>query len=295
MPGYSIPQKPPDEILTFEEITAITRIAVSLGINKIRITGGEPLMRRDLPRLLALLSSVGGLEDLSLTTNAILLKSQIKALKTAGLKRINISIDSLDRQKFAQISRLDLLGQVLEGIDVAIAEGLFVKLNVVILKGVNDDEILDFFCFAQEKKVILRFIELMPMLGKFKSGQDLFLSYTQVMNVLEYIGPLKQVRENLGNGPADYYKIGGAPVPIGFIAAFSHKFCFYCNRLRLTSDGMLMPCLGSRLTFDLKTPLRKDQEKEVGLLFRRAASFKPEGHFLDSGACVQSLMSQIGG
>lgn len=295
MPLDGIEQKSPGEILTFEEIARVVKLAIRCGINKIKITGGEPLMRRDLPRLFTLFSSVVGLEDISLTTNGVLLKKYAAALKVAGLKRINISIDTLNHKKFAQISRTNALEDVLEGIDAALTQQFLVKLNVVILRGINDDEILDFVQFAQEKKVTLRFIELMPMMHNGNTDQTFFVSADEIKENLKLLGALKSVNANLGNGPAEYYRIEGGSLIVGFIAPLSHKFCFSCNRLRLTADGLLMPCLGSNIGLDIKNPLRQDKVSEVLALFKKATYLKPEGHQLNFGPAGQTLMSQIGG
>jgi len=294
MPEGGIQQKDPGEILTFEEIIKIVQYSVSTGIDKIRITGGEPLVRRNLPELLHLLSAVPGIKDLSLTTNGVLLQKFTKKIKQAGLKRINISVDTLDSQKFREITRSGDLGDVIEGIDAAISQGFFIKLNVVIMRGVNDNEILEFTRFARDKGVILRFIEFMPMLNNYRSIEKLYISCDQIKERLEVLGELKPVSIELGNGPAEYYNIGGTGV-VGFISPMSCKFCSSCNRLRLTADGLLMPCLVSNHKIDLKEPLRDNREKELIGLIRGAACLKPEGHNLGLFCPDQYAMSQIGG
>lgn len=297
MPEYGILQKDPQEILTFEEITKVVQLSISAGINKVRITGGEPLVRRNLPRLLRLLFSVPGLEDLSLTTNGILLKKYVQELKTVGLKKMNISLDTLDGQKFKLITRLGRLEDVLEGIDLALAEGFFIKLNVVILKGLNDGEILSFAKFAEERKVILRFIELMPTVDNRIADGDLYISCAQIQSRLSTLGRLKALSLKFGNGPARYYKIEGRSLIVGFISPMSSKFCFNCNRLRLTADGLLIPCLGNPAGFDLKGLLRQNQNREEGVLrlIKKAVLLKPEGHNFSVSSLKQCLMSQIGG
>lgn len=295
MPESGILQKPPSEILTFEEIVMMVKLAVDLGIDKIKITGGEPLLRRNLPRLLLLLFSVSGLRDISLTTNGVLLARYAKELKETGLRKINISIDTLRQDKFERITRFGCLGQVLEGIEAAKDLGFLVKLNVVILRGTNDDEILDFARFAREKNVVLRFIELMPMAHGLKTSRELFVSCGEIMENLGSMGTLSPVNTDLGNGPARYYKLGGTSPVVGFISPISRKFCFDCNRLRLTADGMLMPCLNSSLALDVKSHLRRNEEGEVLALLKKAACLKPEGHNFAFASCGESLMSQIGG
>lgn len=295
MPEAGIVQKSPGEILTFEEIVTIARLAAGLGINKIKITGGEPLLRRNLPRLFSLLSSVPGLQDMSLTTNGTLLARYAKELKESGLKKINISIDTLRQDKFERITRLGCLGQVLKGIDAAKNHGFLVKLNVVVLRGTNDDEILDFAGFAREKNVILRFIELMPMAHGFKTNRELFVPCDEIKENLELLGVLSPINTDLTSGPARYYKLAGTSLVVGFISPISRKFCFDCNRLRLTADGLLMPCLSSKSALDVKNPLRRDKKEEILALLKKAACLKPEGHNFNFTSCSESLMSQIGG
>jgi len=293
MPEYGIYPKPASEILSFEEIAQVVRLAIGLGINKIKITGGEPLVRRDLPKLIYLLSSLDGLEDLSLTTNGILLQRYAKALKEAGLKRINISLDTLDSQKFEEITRTDSLKDVLEGIDTALKEKFFVKLNIVVLKGLNDNEILNFVRFAEEKQIIIRFIELMP----FRRGlsQDMYISCTAIKEKLAVLGLLEAIPDKLGNGPARYYKIKGTSVIVGFISPLSGKFCSTCSRLRMTSDGLLIPCLANDKGLDLKKPLRKNKKEEILDLLRKAIFLKPKEHNLNFFNYQECLMSKIGG
>jgi cyclic pyranopterin phosphate synthase len=295
MPEYGILQKIPSEILTFEEIANIAKLAVDSGINKIKITGGEPLLRRNLPRLFSLLFSISGLQDISLTTNGVLLERYAKELKETGLKKINISIDTLGQDKFERITRFACLEQVLKGIDAALAQGFIVKLNVVVLKGTNDDEILDFAWFAQEKNVILRFIELMPMAYNLKNSQDLFVSCDEIKEKLKLLGALSPINTNLGSGPAQYYKVGETSLVVGFISPLSCKFCFSCNRLRLTADGLLMPCLNSKAGLNLKRPLRQNKEEEVLALIKKAILAKPPEHNFILSFPRQYLMPQIGG
>lgn len=295
MPEYGVLQKPPCEILTFEEIAAIAKLAVDLGIAKIKITGGEPLLRRDLPRLCTMLFSISGLQDISLTTNGLLLERYAKVLKETGLKKINISIDTLQYAKFKMITRVGCLDEVLQGIDAARSQGFLVKLNVVVLRGINDDEILDFARFAQKKNVTLRFIELMPMMHNCKTNHRLFVSCAEIKENLKMLGYLSPISASLGNGPAQYYEIEGTSLIVGFISPLSCKFCFNCNRLRLTADGLLMPCLNSKFGLDIKTPLRENKEEEVLALFKKATYLKPKGHNLTLLSCAQSPMVQIGG
>lgn len=296
MPECGTLPKAPQQIITFEEIAKIVTLAVSVGINKIKITGGEPLVRKDLPRLFQLLFSVSGLIDVSLTTNGMLLQKYAGELKDAGLKRLNISIDSLDSRMFKRITRFGNLEDVLKGIDAALRENFLIKLNVVIMRGLNDDEILGFVEFARKRKIIVRFIELMPMAGDNSLSEDFYVSCDEIKERLGLLGNLKAVvSECPGSGPAQYSAIDGFSSLIGFISPISRTFCASCNRLRLTSDGLLMPCLSSPCCLDLKTPLRQDKEEEARDLLKKAVSLKPSGHNLSFFPQRHCLMSQIGG
>lgn len=295
MPQTGVLQKAPAEILTFEEITRIVKIAIDLGIDKFKITGGEPLVRRELPRLLHLISSLSGLKDLSLTTNGMLLAKYSKELKAAGLKKINISIDTLDNQKFTQIAKFGNLDNVLAGIDAALTDNFFIKLNVVVMKGINDGELFDFVNFSKGRKIIVRFIELMPMARNSILNKDLYTPCEEIKQRLAALGSLRRLGAKFGNGPAQYYKIEGTSSIIGFISPMSCKFCFRCNRLRLTADGLLKPCLTSQGNLDLKRPLREGRKEEVAGLIQLATLIKPQGHCLNFDSQSQYLMSEIGG
>jgi len=295
MPEYGVPLKAASEILSFEEIIQVVKLGLSLGINKIKLTGGEPLLRKDLPHLIHLLSSLSGLKDLSLTTNGVLLKEYVFALKSAGLKRINISLDTLDSQKFKAISRQGNLKAVLEGLDTARREGFFIKLNVVVLRGLNDDEILNFVKFSQEKQIIVRFIELMPIGVNNIGYQDLYISCAEIKERLKVFWQLQSIGERFGNGPAEYYRLKGTPIIVGFISPLSNKFCSTCSRLRLTADGLLIPCLADKQGIDLKKPLRQNHLNEVLNLLKKAVFLKPKGHKLNLSSYRECLMSKIGG
>lgn len=298
---YCLPQegillKAHSEMLSFEEIVSITKICIAMGINKIKISGGEPLVRKGVSGLLESLIKLPNLKDVTLTTNGTLLTKYIQELKNTGLKKINISLDTLDAQKFSQITRTGNLQDVLEGIDAASEEGFFVKLNVVVMKGINESEILEFAQFACEKKLVIRFIELMPMMDNQQLNRDLYLSGEVVRHRLQALGSLRPVyAESFGNGPAHYFKIENLPLVVGFISPLSCKFCSSCNRIRLTSTGMLMPCLASKQGWDLRGPLRQNKEEEVLARIREAVLDKPLAHDFVSSFPRQYLMSQIGG
>jgi len=295
MPESGIFHKAPAEILTFEEITTIVRLATSIGIDKVKITGGEPLVRRDLPKLLELLLLIPGLRDLSVTTNGTLLQRYADDLRAAGLRRINVSIDTLNKQKFTWITKLGNLNDVIKGIDAALQKDFFVKLNVVVMRGVNDDELLDFAKFAGQRNIILRFIELMPMMHNRRSNRKFFISCDEIKDRLSQLGSLNPIDASFGNGPARYYEIPEAFLIVGFITPISCKFCFGCNRLRLTSTGLLMSCLGSDIGLDLKGPLRENRQGKVLELIKQAASLKPLEHNFGFLSTAPHLMSQIGG
>jgi GTP 3',8-cyclase len=296
MPQGDVVHKAASEILSFEEIMRVVRVCTAIGISKIKISGGEPLVRKGIFELLESLISPPNIKDVSLTTNGVLVKKYIKELKSTGLKKMNISIDTLDALKFKRITGLGELTDVLNGIDAAIENGFFVKLNVVMMKGINDNEIMEFAEFARKKKLVIRFIELMPMIDNRLLSKDFYMSCAAVKNRLQSLGSLKPVYARpFGNGPAQYFKIGDLSLVVGFINPISCKFCSSCNRIRLTSSGMLMPCLASNDGFDLKGPLRRNKEEDLLTLFNKAILAKPSEHDFILSSPRQYLMSQVGG
>lgn len=296
MPQGGIVHKAASDILSFEEITRVAKACAAIGVSKIKISGGEPLVRNCCSRLLESLKSLPGIKDVSLTTNGVLLKKYIKELKSAGLKRINISLDTLDAQKFRRITGAAELADVLSGIDAAIEKDIFVKLNVVMMRGVNDNEVREFAKFARERKLIIRFIELMPMIESRLLSRDFYMSCEEVKDELRSWGSLKPIyAPSFGNGPAQYFQIEGDSLVVGFISPISCKFCSSCNRIRLTASGMLMPCLASSEGIDLKRPLRAGSEGEVLEVIRKAILAKPLEHDFALSLPRQYLMSQIGG
>ncbi len=285
-----------NDILTYEEIYTVARAAVELGMNKMRLTGGEPLVRLGLPKLIEMLAQIDGLDDISLTTNGILLGRYAAELKSAGLRRVNVSLDTLKPDRFKLITRVgDNLGEVLEGIEVAKAVGLNpVKLNVVVMAGVNDDELLDFAAKTITEGWHVRFIELMPVVG---NDTLQFVSASEMKRRLEPLGELTPCLPSAGNGPAKYFRLPKAKGDIGFITPISEHFCFQCNRMRLTADGRLRPCLLSDYEVDLKEPLRQGISL-VGLkkLIKKAVANKPERHQLAEGSVPKGRpFSQVGG
>ena len=286
------------EILTYEEIYTIAQAAAELGINKIRLTGGEPLIRSGLPKLIQMLAQIDVIDDISLTTNGTLLSRYAAELKSAGLRRVNVSLDTLKQDKFEFIARRgNSVGEVLEGIEVARSVGLNpVKLNMVVMAGINDDELLDFAAKTIAEEWHVRFIEFMPFVGEGTPALR-FVSASEMRRRLERLGELEPCLPSIGNGPAKYFRLPHAKGTIGFITPVSEHFCFHCNRLRLTSDGKLRPCLLADDEIDLKQPLRSGVSS-AGLkqLIEQAVANKPLRHHLAEGYVPKERpMTQVGG
>jgi cyclic pyranopterin phosphate synthase len=277
-PPELVGQVKQEELLSFEEITTIVDLAVEWGIRKVRITGGEPLVRNNIIDLVKMLSGIRGIRDLPMTTNGVRLEEFAHLLKKARLSRVNLSLDSLNRKKFARITGKDNLLQVLRGIRIAREEGLEpIKINVVILKGINDDEILDFVDFAQEKDLIVRFIEYMPVNWPEQNGW--YFSNTRVKEIIERRWQALKPMPFFSNcSPARYFKTNHTNLVLGFISPISQPFCHQCNRLRLTATGKLMPCLFSNVEIDLKKSLqRKNRDYEIKASFDLAMNEKLKG------------------
>jgi cyclic pyranopterin phosphate synthase len=293
-----------EDILRYEEITRLAHLAYEIGFTKFRITGGEPLVRKGVPNLISDIAKFGENIDLSLTTNGILLAKYAKELKSAGLHRINISLDTLNSEKFLQISRFDLFHEVMNGIKSAIEVGFDpIKINVVVVKGINDDEIIDFVEMTKDQPLCVRFIELMPFLseeqnGKIEWQQEKFISSDEIKKRIEEKYLIKEIIDDDNSTPAREYVIEGHKGRIGFISPLSHKFCHYCNRIRLTADGRLLPCLMDNIEIDVKTPMRnKASDDELKSIIQSAMQSKPEGHSLcnDSHKKLGRSMSRVGG
>ena len=287
-----------DDILRYEEIYTVAQAAAELGIDKIRLTGGEPLVRAGLPELIQMLARIETIDDISLTTNGTLLKRYAAELKQAGLRRVNVSLDTLKSDRFELITRSGgNVNQVLEGIEVARAVGLTpVKLNMVVMSGINDDELLDFAAKTIADEWHVRFIELMPLAGETISTPR-FVSAGEMRKRLEQLGELEPCLPSIGNGPAKYFRLPHARGTIGFITPVSEHFCFNCNRLRLTADGKLRPCLLSDEEVDLKKPLRSGISS-AGLkqLIEEAVANKPLRHHIAEGYVpTRRPFSQVGG
>lgn len=250
-----------DEELTVDDYRCIGKVAVSLGINRIRLTGGEPLLRADIVEIVESIAGIEGMNDVSLTTNGMLLDKMAERLATAGLNRVNISLDSLDELNFQQITQGGRLQSTLKGIQKSLEVGLApIKLNVVLLKGINDHEIEKFIRLTLDRDLHVRFIEYMPTAGQQSKWSNYFLDLTRVMEIAASIAPLQEIKGEHGGGPAQYYMLQGAVGKIGLISPLSRHFCARCNRLRVTADGKLKPCLFSEAEVDLR-PALGDLEK----------------------------------
>jgi cyclic pyranopterin phosphate synthase len=289
------------DILTYEEIFTIARAAVSAGVTKIRLTGGEPLMRKNMLQFCRLLSGLAEITDLSLTTNGVLLEKMAADLKAAGVHRVNVSLDTLKPDRYAEITGMDYLDRVLRGIEKAAEVGLTpVKINVVPMRGINDDEIVDLARWTVTEPYDVRFIELMPTSGWARDQHhDLLISADDIRRKVESIGPLRDLPAMHTRGPATYAQFPGAPGRIGFIAALSHHFCATCNRLRLTADGKLRACLFAEQEVDIIGPLRKGASiTALKKIIHSTVETKPKAHCLnDDNACPVTgrVMRAIGG
>ena len=299
---------PHQEILRFEEIVEIVQEAVNLGITKVRITGGEPLVRKGIVNFIKQLRKIDRLEDISLTTNGFFLSEYAEKLKDAGLNRVNISLDSLQEKKYKKITRGGSLERALKGINFALKARLLpIKINTVLLRGINDDEVEDFVRLALERPLNIRFIEFMPsgeeVINEFKNK---FISVQEIKEKLIRKYLLNPIKISTANGPAKYYQIKGGQGTIGFITALSQHFCKTCNRIRLTSEGKLRPCLFSNTEVDIKQAIRKlAGDKSEGFLrkkiirdkLKEVVRLKPEGHKLNikNQDNLSFHMSRIGG
>ena len=291
MPKNGIIKKKHEDLLSLEEIDEIIGVFVELGIDKVRITGGEPLVRKGIISLIEKISYHPQITDLALTTNGIHLKSMAKQLKEAGLKRVNISIDSLDHSKYALMTRGGKLKDVLEGIETALQVGLTpVKLNVVLIKGFNDDEIEKFVSLTQNEAIDVRFIELMPIGEVAQWSVDHFLSNAYVLQKVPTLTRVESVEQA---SPAVYYTLPKGKGRVGLISPISCKFCDACNRIRLTSEGKLKYCLHSDEEFDLKTVLKG--KRSIKDFIQNAISQKPLEHSIEQGNFIQRNMVQVGG
>ena len=296
--GRILPLKHED-ILSYEEIARLVRVAAGMGITKVRLTGGEPLMRPDFPRLVKMIADVEGIDDIAVTTNGILLGRFAEELKEAGLKRVNISLDTLKPDRFTQITRHDKFTDVMTGIEKAHEVGLEpVKINMVVLKGVNDDEVTDFARKTIDDGWNVRYIEFMPI-GTPNGEVSEMVTAGEIKERIRELGPLEPYDGLKGNGPARVFRFPGAKGTIGFITAITEHFCATCNRLRVTSDGSLRPCLLAEDEISVKDALRSGAaDKDLKKLIREAVNLKRKQHNLNGRLAAGTddrPMCQIGG
>ncbi len=287
-----------EEILSLEEILKLVKHGVSLGVNKIRITGGEPLVRKGIISLVNQIAEIKGIDDIAMTTNGVFLKEFATELKSSGLSRLNISLDTMREDRFAEITRGGNIADVFDGVEAVLKAGFKgTKMNAVVMRGDNDDEIHDFVRYIMERDIELRFIELMASGWKDMVDEDRFMPTSEIMERVRGVGELVPDKQRIGGGPATIYRIKGALGSIGFISAVSKPFCKTCNRLRLTSDGKLRSCLLTGGEVDIKDILRsfnldeKEMQDRLTEAFFRVTDMKPIVH---SGR-NRAVMNQIGG
>jgi len=286
-----------DEVLSYEETARAVSIFVKAGVRKLRLTGGEPLIKKDITGLIEMLKKIDALEEITMTTNGVYLKGLAGSLKEAGLDRVNISIDSLKKEKFKSITGFDHFDDVWAGIKESLRVGLNpVKLNVILMKGINDDEVLDFVRLTFEHPVIVRFIEHFPT-NKRSLELSGALIKTQVLKerITSHFGAIKKISKVTGNGPAEYYKLRDSEGAIGFISGSSANFCDRCNRVRLDCAGRISPCLFSGPTCDIKPLLRGAQSDEELLKYVKGAFSMKSKFRKDISKGHQLEMSSIGG
>ena len=309
--NYCMPRElqewlPREDILSYEETLRLIRIAAELGVSKIRVTGGEPLTRRDIIDFVREIPKIRGITSLGVSTNGTLLthatasgQTMAAALRDAGVQALNISLDTLDRDRYAQITGRDFHEQVLTGIDAAIVAGFDqIKLNTVLMRGRNEDQLIPLIEFALARGLILRFIELMPVSTTEVLTEENFLPVAEAKRAIEsHFGALIPEQSFRTNGPATYYQIPGRDQRIGFIGAMTNlHFCESCNKLRLTCDGKLRPCLGSYLEFDVLKPLRAGaSDEELRQFFIDVVERKPEQHDFRNNYQPDRKMIAIGG
>ena len=302
MPPEGVPWRPHEEILRYEEIETVVRAAAQLGISKVRLTGGEPLVRPGIVDLVRLLAGVPGVDDLAMTSNGTLLAGYARDLAAAGLQRVNVSLDTLRPERFRSITMCGELSDALAGIDAARDAALTpVKINMVVIRGTNDGEVVDFARKTLAAAWHVRFIELMPVGSGGSTAtewQDRVVTAPTICAQIEAaLGPLEPAEAGVGGGPARYFRLPGAVGTLGFITPISDHFCTQCNRLRLTADGQLRLCLLSDAEVDLRTPLRQGAGvADIKLLLIEAIQSKPMQHHLDEFRRPETrVMSEIGG
>jgi cyclic pyranopterin phosphate synthase len=299
MPEEGVAGKAHGDILRYEDLVRIIRAAADLGISKVRVTGGEPLVRKDLTGFVGMVAAIPGIDDLSMTTNGMLLARHAAGLARAGLHRVNVSLDTLQPDRFQRITRRGRLDDVWAGLEAAERSGLTpIKINVVVVRGLNDDEVVDFARRTRSEGWHVRFIELMPIGANVSWAGDGVVPVPEIRARIEAAeGRLTPVHGPRGNGPARYYHLAGAEGTVGFIGAMSDHFCSACNRLRLTADGRLRPCLMSSQEIDLHARVRAGGgDDEIRTLLAHAVQLKPRQHHLAEAQSPQDrTMAEIGG
>ena len=295
-----------NDILSFEEITRIVRVAADMGIKHLRLTGGEPLVRKGVAGLIADLNAIDGIESIAITTNGILLPRMADELKEAGLSRVNISLDTLDPEQYAYITRRDKYQETVDGIEAALKAGFDpVKVNAVVVRSLNQD-VFGFARMSIDKPLHVRFIEFMPVgedseIGSCGWGKDDVIPTNELIERINAdaikagVGPLHRAQKHTPNGwgPAEYYEFDNALGTVGFISPLSNHFCSACNRIRLTADGRIRPCLFSDTEYDVRTPAREGTDEEIRAVLMQALGAKPDDHHDKVG--TERGMSQIGG
>jgi GTP 3',8-cyclase len=300
MPEDGVKFMPREEILSFEEIARFARVAVSLGVRKLRITGGEPLVRKDLPVLIEKLVAIPGVEDIALTTNAVLLADQAEDLYRAGLRRLNVHLDTLDRARFEHITRRDDLPKVLAGLDKAQSLGFGpIKINAVAVKNLVEPDIVPLAQFGRERGIEIRYIEFMPLDAQGIWDKAKVLLQDDMLRLLaEGIGPLEEIPDRDPRAPASEFRFQDGIGRVGFISSVSHPFCLNCNRIRLTSDGKLRYCLFAIEETDVKGLLRSQaSDDEIRATIRQTVAQKWLGHEINTQKFVAPPrpMYSIGG
>lgn len=299
MPAEGIALAHRDDLLSFEEIVRLVRVGAKLGLSKIRLTGGEPTVRRDLPELVAMLNAINGITEVAMTTNGARLLELAKPLKKAGLTRLNISLDTLRPERNRELTRRNFLPAVLEGIDESLAVGFApLKFNAVVLRGINDDELCDMVRFAHERKSQMRFIEFMPMGAARLDERNKTVTMREMLERLKEQFDLVPEENTNGGDPARGWRCRRTEARVGFITSMSDHFCGSCSRMRLTAEGGLRPCLHQDAEVDLKTVLRNGgDDAGVADAFRRAADLKWSGHQMNAFVPIYSRreMVRIGG
>ncbi|MDQ6622442.1 MAG: GTP 3',8-cyclase MoaA [Verrucomicrobiota bacterium] len=309
--SYCMPRElqewlPREGILSYEETLRLIRIAARLGVKKVRVTGGEPLTRRDIVPFCAQVAEIPGIDDLGLSTNGSLLTREVApgtsmamALRTAGVRTVNISLDTLDRESYRLTTGRDFLPEVLKGLDAVVGAGFeLIKINCVLMRGRNEEQLVPLIDFAAERGLLLRFIELMPVSTTEVLTEENFLPIATARRQIEaHFGALIPEPQFRTNGPASYYQVPGREQRIGFIGAMTNlHFCESCNKLRLTCDGKLRPCLGSYLEFDIMQPLRAGaSDDELERFFLDVVERKPEQHDFRTTYQPGRKMVAIGG